>query len=253
MQTLPLTARVVSMATLTLAVASAPSWAGNGGPAPFDEARLFFELNDTDGDLGIHAEVDGDDWKRLTIKAPNRRRAVLEIQTSTSLREQGLTELRFESAEPPFTEQPPEEFFDRFPAGVYEIKGRTLEGDDLESAVTITHVMPAPPEFMQPPLAPCGDPVVVTPPVTIDWLPVSTSHPTVGTPGMMVNVESYELAIERPDLGLDFFMQLPPSITSFPVPTVFTDVPGVVKFEVLVRAQAGNRTAEESCFEILPP
>ena len=26
---------------------------------PFDEAELFFELNDTDGDLGIHGKIDG--------------------------------------------------------------------------------------------------------------------------------------------------------------------------------------------------
>jgi hypothetical protein len=255
MKALPVTAvlRVVGMTALTLTVAAPPpSSAGNGDAIPFDEARLFFELNNTDGDLGIHAEIDGEDWKRLTIKTPDRRRAVLEVQTAGSLRQQGLTELRFESAEPPFEEQPPEEFFDRFPEGVYEIKGRTLEGDELRSEVPITHVMPAPPTFTQPPLAPCDDPVMVAAPVTIAWLPVNTSHPDLGVPGV-VDVEHYELAIERADLGLDFFMQLPPSVTSFPVPALFTDVPGVVKFEVLVRARDGNRTAEESCFEIPAP
>ncbi|UCD82196.1 MAG: hypothetical protein JSW26_12455, partial [Desulfobacterales bacterium] len=28
----------------------------------FDEAKLFFELNNTDGDLGIHALIDGEAW-----------------------------------------------------------------------------------------------------------------------------------------------------------------------------------------------
>ncbi|GBF29687.1 hypothetical protein MnTg03_01263 [bacterium MnTg03] len=32
---------------------------------PFEEGWLFFELSDTDGDLGIHAKIDGDDWKKL--------------------------------------------------------------------------------------------------------------------------------------------------------------------------------------------
>jgi hypothetical protein len=27
---------------------------------PFSVARLFFQLNDTDGDLGIHMVIDGD-------------------------------------------------------------------------------------------------------------------------------------------------------------------------------------------------
>ena len=38
---------------------------------PFDEARLFFELNDTDGDLGIHGKIDGDEWKKLEIEDPH--------------------------------------------------------------------------------------------------------------------------------------------------------------------------------------
>jgi hypothetical protein len=45
-------------------------------------------------------------------------------------------------------------------------------------------------------------------------------------------------------------MELPPDVTSFPVPSLFTDTPGVVKFEVLVKAENGNRTAGESCFDV---
>ncbi|MEW8382788.1 MAG: hypothetical protein AB2704_13125, partial [Candidatus Thiodiazotropha taylori] len=45
-----------------------------GEDIPFDEAELFFELNDTDGDLGIHGKVDGDEWKRLVIEDPYERR-----------------------------------------------------------------------------------------------------------------------------------------------------------------------------------
>ena len=53
-------------ASLVAASASAVVSAGNGKDngeepeIPFDEARLFFELNDTDGDLGIHGLIDGD-------------------------------------------------------------------------------------------------------------------------------------------------------------------------------------------------
>ena len=34
----------------------------------FDEAHLFFELNNTDGDLGIHGKIDGGPWTRVTIE-----------------------------------------------------------------------------------------------------------------------------------------------------------------------------------------
>lgn len=93
--------------------------------------------------------------------------------------------------------------------------------------------------------------MVVTAPVTISWDPVTTSHPSLGADGP-VQVERYELAIDREDLSVGLFIDFPPRITSFPVPAVFTDVPGVVRFELLVKASGGNRTAEGSCFEIQP-
>jgi hypothetical protein len=244
--------RVAAFACFALGMTAAASWAGPKVTVPFPVAELFFELNNTDSDLGIHAEIDGEPTKRLTIKSPPRRRStIFDVQTGGSLRKQGLSFFGFESAEPTFDELAPEEFFARFPEGPYEVTGRSSdkEEDDQKSTVTITHVMPAPPHFDHPPLAPCNAPVIVTAPVTIDWDQVATNHPSVGTAGS-VAVERYELAIERSDLNLSFFMELPPTVTEFPVPTIFTDVPGVVKFEVLVKAVGGNRTAEESCFEI---
>lgn len=52
---------------------------------PFDVAEIFFELNDTDGDLGIHALIDGDPWKRLTIE-DTRERKILNICVRDRLR-----------------------------------------------------------------------------------------------------------------------------------------------------------------------
>jgi len=37
---------------------------------PFKIATVYFELNNTDGDLGIHALIDGEPWKKLQIEAP---------------------------------------------------------------------------------------------------------------------------------------------------------------------------------------
>ena len=110
---------------------------------PFDEAELFFELNNTDGDLGIHALIDGDAWKKLEIEDV-RERTILKVKASGRLRRQGLTEIFFESAEPTFDELSPAQFFRRFPEGIYEIEGKTIEGEELESEVELTHVMPAP-------------------------------------------------------------------------------------------------------------
>src|SRR5262245_61561809 len=40
---------------------------------PFAQAELFVELNDTDGDLGLHAAIDGGTWTRLEIEDPRER------------------------------------------------------------------------------------------------------------------------------------------------------------------------------------
>ncbi|PVV14374.1 MAG: hypothetical protein B6D82_06070, partial [gamma proteobacterium symbiont of Ctena orbiculata] len=93
---------------------------------------MFFELNDTDGDLGIHGKVDGDEWKRLEIEDPYERR-MMNIRAIGRLKRQGITELFFESAEPTFDELDPKKFFKRFPEGIYEIEGITLDGEEREN------------------------------------------------------------------------------------------------------------------------
>ena len=55
----------MTMAALTLGAAAA--WA-----VEFPEAELFFELNDSDGDLGIHSSIDGPAYTKLKIKDPKK-------------------------------------------------------------------------------------------------------------------------------------------------------------------------------------
>lgn len=219
---------------------------------PFDEADLYFEMNHTDGDLGIHALIDGDPWKKLAIEDPNDRKMMV-IKVKGKLKRQGLTELFFESAEPPFDELAPEDFFARFPEGEYEIEGITLEGEELESSAWLSHVMPAPAEdiYVSGVAASddCDDDVPeVSAPVTIEWAPVVRSHPDVGEYGV-IEVTKYQLVVEReePEL-LVYSVDLPSDVTSFSVPEAFTDLGEEFKYEILVREASGNQTAVESCF-----
>jgi hypothetical protein len=94
-----------AIAALVLAVASPAGWADDDDDdeeeIPYDEAEIFFELNNTDGDLGIHALIDGEAWKSLEIEDPWGRE-MLDVRLKGRLRRQGLTEIFFESAEPVF-------------------------------------------------------------------------------------------------------------------------------------------------------
>lgn len=232
---------------------------------PFDVAEVFFELNDTDGDLGIHALIDGDAWKRLRIEDMNERR-VLSIKVRGRLRRQGLTEIFFESAEPTFDELPPATFFSRFPEGTYEISGRTLEGDELKSETEITHRMPAPPnptvngmQFA----THCDDedndyePTEVSGVVVIAWVAVTMTHPSLGSPQGLpeITIVNYEVVVEAEleTADGDEFVSilsviLPPDVTAMTIPAEFLAQSDTFKYEVLAREESWNQTAIESCF-----
>jgi hypothetical protein len=221
---------------------------------PFDEAEIFFELNNTDGDLGIHALIDGEPWRTLEIENPDERQ-ILQVRVSREAAKQGLTEIFFESAEPDFEELPPEDYFARFAEGTYEVSARTIDRKELESETRITHLMPAPPSNVQvngqaaPLDCSIETPPAVTTPVIITWDPVTTSHPDLGRlPPEPIEVVNYEVVVEIDETPFRTSTILPPSATSFQVPEEILALGDEVKFEVLVREQSFNQTAIESCF-----
>jgi hypothetical protein len=235
--------------------------ADDGDEIPFDEAEIFFELNDTDGDLGIHALIDGEPWKSLEIEGP-RGRTMLDVEVKGRLRRQGLTEIFFESAEPPFESEDadevtltPEEFFDRFREGAYEIEGETLEGEELESEAEVTHLVPAPPlpsvNGISAPADRDEGPIpVVSGSVTITWPAVTMSHPELGRTNEPIKVVNYEVVVEIEDTRFKTSTILPPDQTSLKLPPEILALSDEFKFEVLVRETSFNQTAVESCFAL---
>ena len=243
----------LAIVVILLCLASADSVpASRDSARRFAEAELFFELNDTDGDLGIHASIDGETWTTLKIQGPGERE-LLEVESQGRLTTQGLTQLFFESAEPPFDELAPEEFFSRFPEGRYEIEGRAQGGGEVASTAVLSHVLAAPPQNVLvsgiPAAESCDAPVppIVSAPVTIGWDPVTASHPEIGKRGP-IKVSRYQLFVERE--GVKLSLDLPPTVTEFEIPTGVTDLGEEFKFEIIVRTVAGNNTAIESCFVV---
>ena len=240
------------LVTLAIVGASVAASARNGQPRlRFSEAELFLELNHTDGDLGLHASIDGETWTSLSVEGPGDRR-LLNLQSLGRLRAQGLTQLAFESAEPTFDELDPAVFFRRFPEGRYEIEGTTPDGQEIESTAVLSHVLAAPPSNVTVSgvvAAEDCDAVlpVVRAPVVIRWDPVTSSHPEVGKRGP-VRIRRYQLFVERE--GVKLSLDLPPTVTEFEVPTGITDLGEEFKFEIIARTTANNNTAIESCFRL---
>ena len=233
----------IFMATPTLGFASEEEEEGD-----LEEGELFFELNDTDGDLGIHGFADGDAWKELEIEGPYERE-LLEINVKSRLKRQGLTELFFESAEPCFPtndECDPDEaldpkvFFKRFPQGWYEIEVETLEGDELAKEIFLSHVLPAAPGPDGTTVnggdaaESCDEDLEVVDPsggVIITWDPVTQSHRRKNGPvdglgrkgpaDISDRIRNYEVVVEIDESDFNMKAIVPADTNSWTFPADF--------------------------------
>jgi hypothetical protein len=132
-----------------------------GGPASatepcgdFGECKVLIEINATDGDIGFHFLMDGDDLNSAQLSGPNGKK-VFKDQAKGPLKEQKLTETFAESAEPlcwPDPKADPEdeivtleEFVERWEAGTYTVSGRGDRGEKSSGATELTHELPAAP------------------------------------------------------------------------------------------------------------
>jgi hypothetical protein len=101
--------------------------AGDRAVVKVDDARLKFEINATDGDGGVQLFLDAEQWRKISLFAPDGRR-IFTAKPRGIMARQGGTELFLESAEPTFEELPLAGLLDRWPSGAYKVRGRGLEG-----------------------------------------------------------------------------------------------------------------------------
>ncbi len=204
----------------------------------FADARMIIEFNDTDQDVGIQLFLDGEPWKLLRAYAPNGSR-ILEIKGTHSLVLQGLTELFFESSEPSLDELSLEEFLERFPEGVYELEGVTIEGEEIEGEAVFTHAIPEGPVVLSPPEGSRQDPDKTV----VAWKDVPDP------PGS--TIEAYQVIVTEVIDVLPkrtFCVHVPASVTSVTVPAEFMRKGAEYEVEVLAIEAGGNQTITASFF-----
>jgi hypothetical protein len=255
----PLHGLAVAVAAVGLATFVHPSWAQEEDEPEFAETRVIVEINATDGDAGFHGITDGDDWKKFTLKGPDRQ-PLYRVRGFNAVVEQGLTENFFESAEPPCSEQPLEDFLELFPAGEYHWRGRTTDLEPLRADAELTHNLPAAPEN----LAPTGGGIDATSPVVLSWTPGTTlgncppGSADIPAPGS-VELFGWQIVIakEAPLPLTEVVIELPPSETSVTLPAEFMVQNAVYKFEVVAielrtnddeEDEKGNQTLSEAFF-----
>ncbi len=221
---------------------------------PFSKSDIYFELNATDGDIGLHGILDGDSWKVATIKGPGGAFNVLRAVPNQASPEFGMTELFFESNEPPLEERSFAELIALFPPGAYKFVGTRAEDNArMTGGDVLSTAMPCPP-IMQTPRLVDGD-------LMIRWRPRAGSYnPDTGvcSSANPVAVAAYQVVVELADTRTGFTrkvtVDLPPGARKVEAPDEL--LIGVIpanteaKAEVLVIAPDGNRTAIEIDFDL---
>lgn len=137
-----------------LALGTVPTVTATEPCGDFDECKALIEINASDGDIGFHFLMDGDDLNAGRIDDPNGAK-VFQDRAKGPLAEQKLTETFAESAEPlcwPDPEADPdeeivtlEEFLDRWTAGTYVFRGDADDGEKLDGETELTYELPAAP------------------------------------------------------------------------------------------------------------
>ena len=145
-----------------LAAAAAVVVLGTGSPdsmatepcMDFGECKVLIEINASDGDIGFHFLMDGDDLISAEIEDPNGMK-IFSDEAFGPLADQFLTETFAESAEPfcrnNLKEEPGDivvtlkQFLNRWAAGTYVFEGMGDEGEMSTGETELTKDLPAAP------------------------------------------------------------------------------------------------------------
>lgn len=244
-------APITAVAILTLSGAGAAVLAASQGSTPgvervgsatpnrdeplrFADSSLFIEINGTDGDAGLQAEIDADAWRKVVVLDPNGR-PLLDFRGQGRMARWGLTGLTFESSEPGFDEVPFARFKARFPEGRYLFRGRGVDGERIVGAARLTHTVPARPSVV----VPAPDATVAAEGFTVRWEPV--------TRPAGVEIADYEVIVAG-ERGEEFRVLFGPEATSATIPPGVLTPGSDYALEVLARERTGNRTITEVPF-----
>ncbi|NUM54999.1 MAG: hypothetical protein HUU46_15230 [Candidatus Hydrogenedentes bacterium] len=220
---------------------------GNGPPA-LTAAKLLIEHNATDEDTGFQGFGDGEPWNRLTITGPDNQ-TIVTVTPKGSLFNFGLTELFFETNEPPNADVPIEDVLARLPEGTYTFEAGHVNGAKSLLTADFSHTIPAGPVLVSPE---DGDENVNPDAVVIEWEPVTSAIKG----GQAITIAGYQVIVEldkKPRFPNafaqpEFNIFMPGTATSVSVPAAFFESGKPYAYEVLAIEETGNQTLSAAEF-----
>jgi len=247
--------RVALSTGVLLAICGSSAWAAGGTPAkpkqiravPLEAATMIIEFNSSAPDVGVQFFLDSEGWTTIEISDPNGEEIFSSESAGRLSRQGGGTELFLESVEPELADLSFAQFFRRFPAGTYTLRGRTSDGGLTFGHAIFSHSVPAGPEVLSP-VGPKGDCAVDVPiPVVVAWNPVTTSY--FGDP---IDIKGYEVIVEN-EIDTNFDVHMPAEQgTQLTVSSEVLKPGHDYIFEVLAIETGGNQTITEGCFSTAP-
>jgi hypothetical protein len=232
----------VAMTAIILTAAATEARAKKKGISFFAIAKIFFEFNSSAsalGDLGVHVFLDGEDWTELKIVNPNGR-TIFEVKGKGPYKDLGLTELFFEGAEPDLADVPLNELLAQFPAGDYDLVGKTVDGERIVGTATLSRAIP-------------NGPFNVLAVLNGNSLVISCDAPEDSLTTLPIDIVAYQVIVGvfQVTVPADVPCTVPASLSMCVTVTpqfVQSLAPGEQLFEVLAIEAGGNQTITEGSF-----
>lgn len=223
----------------------------------WEVAKLYIEHNATDDDTGVHGFFGGEAWRELCIWDPNGEQ-ILFAEPRAQFKNLAVSDLFFESREPPADEYSVSELMADFPEGDYIVGGTDYEGTPRVGVAPFTHDIPVEPVITFPVLAAeaesAGESVVPAANLVVTWDPVgetlSGDTPSITGYEVIITTEEFEdpNGWSRPV----YDVHVPPELNSLGVPAEFLQTDTVYELEVLALEESGNQTISVGFFTTAP-
>jgi hypothetical protein len=231
----------------------------SGAAEPFPIADIFFELNATDRDVGVHVFLDAHSWEEVRILGPAGQ-LLMQVNPRGNMRRIGLSELFFEGDEPSLAEVPFSRFLTLIPAGEYTFLGTTTEGVQLRSTDPLTTELPCPVAIT----FPAPDEEIDYDELVIRWRAspgIFDPDRRICAPGE-VDLVAYQVTVVMENdlwpFKREFAVHLPRGARSVPVPPAFLKQGALLPdtlftIEVLAIEDTGNKTFAAREFAVEHP
>ncbi|MHC4141093.1 MAG: fibronectin type III domain-containing protein [Planctomycetota bacterium] len=220
-----------------------PRAATCAGELGLETLKFFIEFNESDEDIGVQAVLGGEPYKVLKAFGPDDRK-ILDLKPRRGLKQQGMSDFFFESAEPSLEDFALADFLARFPAGEYEFETKTIDGIEQDGETMLTHVIPAGPVITSPQAGEAVDPdnTIIT------WEPVTLTT-AFNPPQQPVTIVGYQVIVTREDPLRVYSVDVSAETLSVSVPPEFLDAGTEYELEILAIEQSDNQTISLIFFE----